>query len=172
MTHLLSSLARGRVAVLLEGGYNLESISHSMTLCTKALLGDPLPSPQLKPIDPAGLSTIQRVVHHQRKHWSSLRFHVDLPDAEDIVRPTLKEEKKDVPLEDQMEQLRLEWSAETEALEASKCAEAAAAVVKLELDSSSVVDGAENPSGTDEPKTLQEFLLLPENIEVYSVPKK
>ncbi len=35
MTHMLTSLAGGRVAILLEGGYNLSSISHSMTMCCK-----------------------------------------------------------------------------------------------------------------------------------------
>ena len=87
MTHFLTSLANGRVAILLEGGYNLDSISHSMVMCTKALLGDPLPAPKLKPITKSGLTTIKRVVNHLRKYWTSLRFHVDLPKQTDVVRP-------------------------------------------------------------------------------------
>ena len=43
MTHQLSGLAEGRVVVALEGGYNLSSISEAACMCTRALLGDPLP---------------------------------------------------------------------------------------------------------------------------------
>lgn len=38
-THWLSSLANGKIILCLEGGYNVNSISHSMVMCTKALLG-------------------------------------------------------------------------------------------------------------------------------------
>ncbi|CAG0908416.1 unnamed protein product, partial [Cyprideis torosa] len=41
MTNLLCPLAEGKMVVALEGGYNLASISSAMTLCAKALLGDP-----------------------------------------------------------------------------------------------------------------------------------
>ena len=45
MTAMLSSLARGRMVVCLEGGYNLRSISRSMEACARVLLGDgPLPT--------------------------------------------------------------------------------------------------------------------------------
>ena len=72
LTHLLSSLAQGRVAIFLEGGYNISSVSKSVVMCAKALLGYPLPalapftglrpaavhpSPNLrKPIYPTGRS--------------------------------------------------------------------------------------------------------------------
>ncbi|CAG0902098.1 unnamed protein product [Cyprideis torosa] len=41
MTNLLCPLAEGKMVVALEGGYNLASTSSAMTLCAKALLGDP-----------------------------------------------------------------------------------------------------------------------------------
>ncbi|ESP03569.1 hypothetical protein LOTGIDRAFT_137337, partial [Lottia gigantea] len=44
MTHMLSQLANGKVVVILEGGYNLNSISVSMATCTSVLLGDPCPN--------------------------------------------------------------------------------------------------------------------------------
>ena len=45
MTAMLKALARGRMVVALEGGYNLRSISRSMEACARVLLGDgPLPS--------------------------------------------------------------------------------------------------------------------------------
>lgn len=45
-SHLLSplmSLALGRVAVVLEGGYCLESLAEGAALTLKTLLGDPCP---------------------------------------------------------------------------------------------------------------------------------
>ncbi|KAK6175214.1 hypothetical protein SNE40_013722 [Patella caerulea] len=48
MTHMLSQLANGKVVVILEGGYNLNSISVSMATCTSVLLGDQCP-PVSKP---------------------------------------------------------------------------------------------------------------------------
>lgn len=45
-THLLSSLlslASGRVAVVLEGGYCLESLAEGAALTLRTLLGDPCP---------------------------------------------------------------------------------------------------------------------------------
>lgn len=143
MTHMLSSLAQGRVAILLEGGYNLDSISHSMTMCAKALLGDPLPSPLVAQIHPGAVTTIQRVVHNLHPYWSSLRFHVDLPEDDVLLL-----QAKPINIEDQLEQLTICQSEESiEILEA--------------------VGGTVSTLDSDlKPKTLQEFLILPENVEV------
>lgn len=73
MTHLLSSLAQGRIALLLEGGYNLESISKSMSMCVRALLGDPLPSPLIGTIDPDAAETIRRVLKDLSPFWKNLK---------------------------------------------------------------------------------------------------
>lgn len=51
-THLLSSLlslASGRVAVVLEGGYCLESLAEGAALTLRTLLGDPCP--RMEPLD-------------------------------------------------------------------------------------------------------------------------
>ena len=45
MTHRLLSLAGGKVVVVLEGGYNLRSISRSMEAVVRVLLGEAPPSP-------------------------------------------------------------------------------------------------------------------------------
>lgn len=74
MTHLLTSLAGGKVAVLLEGGYNLHSISVSMTACVRALLGDPLPPPKIGTVDPEAASAIQRVIKYHLPYWSNLKL--------------------------------------------------------------------------------------------------
>lgn len=51
--HLLSSLlslASGRVAVVLEGGYCLESLAEGAALTLRTLLGDPCP--KMEPLGP------------------------------------------------------------------------------------------------------------------------
>lgn len=43
LTHMLSGLAGGKMIVALEGGYNLTSISSSMTACVEALVSNTPP---------------------------------------------------------------------------------------------------------------------------------
>ena len=171
MTHLLSSLAQGRVAILLEGGYNLESISHSMTMCAKALLGDPIPTPRIESPNQIAVSTIKRVINHLRPFWGALAFNVDLPN-EDVLQ--LKKEAK-APiksLEQQLEQLQIDSSTSTVNEDIipsnSKIIEEQSTSAD-QIDSASggnTDDGPLEASGTSEPKSLQELLLLPENIQV------
>lgn len=80
-THWLSSLANGKIILCLEGGYNINSISHAMTMCTKALLGDPLPALHTAGKAPSVscIETIQNVWSVHRKYWKSLRFDQKLP---------------------------------------------------------------------------------------------
>ena len=77
MTWLLSSLAGGKIILCLEGGYNLESVSYSATMCIKALLGDPLPALK-RPLVPTqhAVDTISNVIRTHSKYWSSLSFQV------------------------------------------------------------------------------------------------
>lgn len=52
-SHLLNplmALACGKVAVILEGGYCLESLAEGAALTLRALLGDPCPI--VKPLEP------------------------------------------------------------------------------------------------------------------------
>nr|XP_044996311.1 histone deacetylase 6 isoform X2 [Jaculus jaculus] len=66
LTHLLMGLANGRIILILEGGYNLASISESMAACTHSLLGDPppllpslrLPQPEVEDKEEVSSSTI------------------------------------------------------------------------------------------------------------------
>ncbi|KAH9609548.1 hypothetical protein KSS87_001349 [Heliosperma pusillum] len=59
MTHLLSTLAGGKLLVILEGGYNLRSISSSATAVIKVLLGE-TPDNQFDGVSPtaAGMQTL------------------------------------------------------------------------------------------------------------------
>lgn len=85
-THWLSGLANGRVILCLEGGYNVNSIAYSMTMCTKALLGDPIPTPTIKSTQSVAFDscteTIRNVVSVHSKYWKGLQFGRKLPDFE------------------------------------------------------------------------------------------
>lgn len=75
LTHLLSSLAYGKVILALEGGYNIDAVSYCMTMCTKALLGDPLPPLNLEyPICKNAQKTLKRVIKIQKKYWSCFNY--------------------------------------------------------------------------------------------------
>ncbi|XP_018413494.1 PREDICTED: histone deacetylase 6 [Nanorana parkeri] len=87
MTHLLMGLAGGKVVVILEGGYNLTSISESMSMCTRTLLGDPPPRlSDLHPPRPSALRTISNVLSVHNKYWCSLRLKVELPPPSEISK--------------------------------------------------------------------------------------
>lgn len=97
-THWLSSLANGRIILCLEGGYNVNSISYAMTMCTKALLGDPLPIVQTNRngLSESCLETLRNVNSVQQKYWKCLKFNKKLPDftlATDDLTDHMKEMK-------------------------------------------------------------------------------
>ncbi|XP_064607029.1 histone deacetylase 6-like [Liolophura sinensis] len=91
MTHMLMSLANGNVILVLEGGYNLTSISNSMAACTSILQGGPCP--QLEPLEPcdSAVRTIRNVLNTQKKYWKCLKFRVCIP----LVQ-TEQQEQEDV----------------------------------------------------------------------------
>ncbi|KAM9828612.1 histone deacetylase 6 isoform X2 [Syngnathus typhle] len=78
LTHMLMSLACGRVLLILEGGYNLTSISDSMAMCTSVLLGDPPPSLEtpLPPAHRSAVAAINEVIRHHAPYWKSLRINI------------------------------------------------------------------------------------------------
>lgn len=80
LTHWLMPLARGRVILSLEGGYNVRTISYAMTMCTKALLGDPLPCLDLglTPCSSA-ISSIKEVLQVHSEFWQIRHFNKALP---------------------------------------------------------------------------------------------
>ncbi|XP_036126798.1 histone deacetylase 6 isoform X1 [Molossus molossus] len=74
LTHLLMGLASGRIILILEGGYNLTSISESMAACTRSLLGDPPPLLTLsRPPLLGALASITETIQVHRRYWRSLR---------------------------------------------------------------------------------------------------
>ncbi|CAN1245205.1 Histone deacetylase 15 [Linum grandiflorum] len=71
MTQMLSNLSGGKLLVILEGGYNLRSISSSATAVVKVLLGES-PSTEVGEMVPsrAGLQTVVEVLKIQKSFWS------------------------------------------------------------------------------------------------------
>lgn len=73
MTHMLMSLAGGRVAVCLEGGYNLHAISNSALAVARTLMGEPPPRMQLPKINKEAHKTLDRVRAFQAPYWECMR---------------------------------------------------------------------------------------------------
>ncbi|GAB2286669.1 Histone deacetylase 15, partial [Dionaea muscipula] len=73
MTQMLSTVAGGKMLVILEGGYNLRSISSSATAVIKVLLGESTECP-IECVGPsrAGMRTVVEVLKIQSKYWQSL----------------------------------------------------------------------------------------------------
>jgi len=110
MTHLLSSLANGKVILALEGGYNLTSISYSMSLCTKALLGDPIPPLRgLGAVDPIAIESIRNVLQIHSNYWTVLEpFQRVLPSVCPVKPDTYRNPKFSTPVSEVEVSLLLE----------------------------------------------------------------
>jgi histone deacetylase 6 len=72
MTHMLKSLAKGNLCVVLEGGYNLDSIAKSALRVAKVLIGEP--PEELKKDFPKmeSIEVVEDVIKIQSKYWKSL----------------------------------------------------------------------------------------------------
>ncbi|XXG97593.1 hypothetical protein Hte_003899 [Hypoxylon texense] len=73
MTHMLMSLAAGKVAVCLEGGYNLKAISHSALAVARTLMGEPPPKLDIPPINRDAARLLGRVQAVQAPYWECMR---------------------------------------------------------------------------------------------------
>lgn len=72
MTHMLMSLAEGRLVVCLEGGYNLESIARSATAVARTMMGEPPERLENTTPTASGVDDIKLVLRQQSRFWSSL----------------------------------------------------------------------------------------------------
>jgi len=73
MTHMLMSLAGGKIAVCLEGGYSLEAISKSALAVARTLMGEPPPPMDLPRIDREAARILSRVQGYQAPYWECMR---------------------------------------------------------------------------------------------------
>ena len=72
MTHMLMSLANGKLVASLEGGYNLPAISASALSVVKTLMGEPPPRIPARAASKSGIETVRSVMLHQSKYWRCL----------------------------------------------------------------------------------------------------
>jgi histone deacetylase 6 len=82
MTHMLMQLAEGKVAVCLEGGYNLTSIAKSALAVTKTLMGEPPERILDVSPSPLGVATTHMVMREQSQFWKCM-----YPKSENRVYP-------------------------------------------------------------------------------------
>ncbi|XP_014135011.1 polyamine deacetylase HDAC10 isoform X2 [Falco cherrug] len=75
LTHFLMQLANGRLCVILEGGYHLKSLSESVCMTVKTLLGDPVPqiTGEMAPCLSA-VESIQNVRAAHKPYWKWLMY--------------------------------------------------------------------------------------------------
>ncbi|XP_013927755.1 PREDICTED: histone deacetylase 6, partial [Thamnophis sirtalis] len=81
LTHLLKSLAGGKLVLSLEGGYNLQSLAEGTCMVLKTLLGDPCPRME-SPFLPcsSALSSVSQTIAIHSKYWKHLRrISADVP---------------------------------------------------------------------------------------------
>lgn len=77
MTHMLMSLANGKVAVCLEGGYNLRAISRSALAVAKTLMGEPPPRmDKIPPICKQATIVLDEVREYQAPYWDCMRTNL------------------------------------------------------------------------------------------------
>ncbi|KAL8806972.1 MAG: hypothetical protein Q9182_000953 [Xanthomendoza sp. 2 TL-2023] len=72
MAHMLMPLAKGKLVVCLEGGYNLASISKSALAVTRTLLGEPPDRIELTKPTRFGAATVDMVRVYQCRFWPCL----------------------------------------------------------------------------------------------------
>lgn len=73
MTHMLMSLAGGKVAVCLEGGYNLGAISRSALAVAKTLMGEPPARLVVPPVSKGAALVLHQVKQYQSRYWECMR---------------------------------------------------------------------------------------------------
>ncbi|ODV90699.1 hypothetical protein CANCADRAFT_64770 [Tortispora caseinolytica NRRL Y-17796] len=73
LTHMLKSLAGGKVCCVLEGGYNLNSISVSALAVTRTLLGEPPMHVEDTEFSAACAKVVAQVANIQSTYWKCLR---------------------------------------------------------------------------------------------------
>lgn len=84
MTHMLKGIAKGKLAVILEGGYNLDSISKSALGVAKVLVGEPPETTVLQQPHLETIEVIDEVVKIQSKYWKCLQYGMPKKSFDDI----------------------------------------------------------------------------------------
>ncbi|KAF4821254.1 Histone deacetylase clr3 [Colletotrichum tropicale] len=85
MTHMLMSLADGKVAVCLEGGYNLQAISTSAVAVARTLMGEPPPKMDIPMLNKDAARVLAKVQSYQAPYWECMRPGIiPVPEIQDL----------------------------------------------------------------------------------------
>ncbi|XP_013979959.1 polyamine deacetylase HDAC10 isoform X1 [Salmo salar] len=96
LTHLLKSLAGGKLCAVLEGGYNLTSLAQSVCQTVQTLLGDPAPqTSELNGPCESALESIQCVRSAHKPYWACLKHTVAPPVSEPSTKRCKLAEKEE-----------------------------------------------------------------------------
>ncbi|CAB1323396.1 unnamed protein product [Coregonus sp. 'balchen'] len=96
LTHLLKSLAGGKLCAVLEGGYNLTSLAQSVCQTVQTLLGDPAPqTSELNGPCESALESIQCVRSAHKPYWACLKHAVAPPVSEPSTKRCKLVEKEE-----------------------------------------------------------------------------
>ncbi|NXH11016.1 HDA10 deacetylase, partial [Bucco capensis] len=84
LTYFLMQLASGKLCVILEGGYHLKSLSESVCMTVKTLLGDPVPqlTGEMAPCLSA-VESIQNVRAAHKPYWKCFMYE-DIPFLQNV----------------------------------------------------------------------------------------
>jgi acetoin utilization deacetylase AcuC-like enzyme len=74
---MLFSLAEVRVALLLEGGYNLQSTSDCMVMCVRVLLKESLRTSKVRGVKREATAALLRVATYLLSHWNSIDVNIE-----------------------------------------------------------------------------------------------
>lgn len=73
LTHMLKAIAKGKLTVILEGGYNLDSISNSALGVAKVLVGEPPENTISRQPSIETIETVNEVMKIQSRYWKCMR---------------------------------------------------------------------------------------------------
>lgn len=75
IVNLLKPVCGGKMVLALEGGYNCNTVGYCLSMCAKALLGDPLPPlNKLGTPSEAAVKTVRQVIKIQSRYWQNLQL--------------------------------------------------------------------------------------------------
>ncbi|KAK7041082.1 hypothetical protein R3P38DRAFT_2893111 [Favolaschia claudopus] len=99
MTYMLAGLAGGLLAVALEGGYNLDSITKSALAVTEIIMGGAPPEMGPMVASEAGARTVWLVARQQSQYWKSLNARACEPEGLPCAAASYSSYKTVVPTE-------------------------------------------------------------------------
>lgn len=80
LTHMMKVLANGNLVVVMEGGYNLDSIAKSALAVAKVLVGEVPGRPLTQVPQLAAVQVIDQVIQEQSKYWKCMKPGYQAPD--------------------------------------------------------------------------------------------